>query len=112
MQATHSGTLAWKIPWTESLVGYSPWGCKDKTELFHFEKLLVGVRNLEDLGLPLFLCREEAAMPRCGFTAGAEVHRCLVGTSRLQSQGEMFQLVSRDVIPLRDISSINGVTAS
>ena len=25
---THSSILAWKIPWTESLVGYSPWGCK------------------------------------------------------------------------------------
>ena len=24
--ATHSGTLAWKIPWPRSLVGYSPWG--------------------------------------------------------------------------------------
>ena len=49
--ATHSTTLAWKIPWTEepekshgqrSLVGYSPWGCKesDTTEqlylLTHF----------------------------------------------------------------------------
>ena len=27
--ATHSITLAWKIPWTERLVGYSPWGCKE-----------------------------------------------------------------------------------
>ena len=26
---THSSTLAWKIPWTECLVGYSPWGCKE-----------------------------------------------------------------------------------
>ena len=24
--ATHSNTLAWKIPWTEGLVGCSPWG--------------------------------------------------------------------------------------
>ena len=24
--ATHSSTLAWKIPWMEKLVGYSPWG--------------------------------------------------------------------------------------
>ena len=33
--ATHSSILAWKILWTErSLVGYSPWSCKelDKTE--------------------------------------------------------------------------------
>ena len=24
--ATHSSVLAWKIPWTEEPVGYSPWG--------------------------------------------------------------------------------------
>ena len=27
--ATHSSILAWKIPWTEELVGYSLWGCKE-----------------------------------------------------------------------------------
>ena len=27
--ATHSNTLAWEIPWTEVLVGYSPWGYKE-----------------------------------------------------------------------------------
>ena len=27
--ATHSSTLAWKIPWMESMVGYSLWGCKE-----------------------------------------------------------------------------------
>ena len=34
--ATHSSTLAWKIPWTEEL--QSPWGRKesDTTEQFHF----------------------------------------------------------------------------
>ena len=34
--ATHSSTLAWKIPWTEELgAGYCPWGRKesDMTEL-------------------------------------------------------------------------------
>ena len=25
----HSSTLAWKIPWRRSLVGHSPWGCKE-----------------------------------------------------------------------------------
>ena len=25
----HSSILAWKIPWTESLVGYSPWDHKE-----------------------------------------------------------------------------------
>ena len=27
--ATHSNILTWKIPWTESLAGYSLWGCKE-----------------------------------------------------------------------------------
>ena len=27
--AIHSSILAWRIPWTESLVGYSPWGHKE-----------------------------------------------------------------------------------
>ena len=27
--ATHSSTLAWKIPWTEEPAGYSPWGHKE-----------------------------------------------------------------------------------
>ena len=37
--ATHSSTLALKIPWTEELgAGCSPWGCKelDTTERLHF----------------------------------------------------------------------------
>ena len=36
--AIHSSTITWKIPWTESLVGYSPWGRKesDTTERLHF----------------------------------------------------------------------------
>ena len=24
--ATHSGTLAWRIPWKKGLAGFSPWG--------------------------------------------------------------------------------------
>ena len=31
--ATHSSILAWKIPWTEGLVGYSPWDRKNRTQL-------------------------------------------------------------------------------
>ena len=27
--ATYSSILAWRIPWREDLVGYSPWGCKE-----------------------------------------------------------------------------------
>ena len=28
-RATHSRILAWRTPWAESLVGCSPWGCKE-----------------------------------------------------------------------------------
>ena len=27
--ATHSSILAWRIPWTEDLAGYSLWGSKE-----------------------------------------------------------------------------------
>ena len=27
--ATHSSILAWRIPWTEELAGYSPWDHKE-----------------------------------------------------------------------------------
>ena len=30
--ATHSSILAWRIPWTEDLAGYSPWGHTHTTE--------------------------------------------------------------------------------
>ena len=41
--ATHSSILAWKIPWTEKLVNYSPWGRteSDTTEQLHFLFVLV-----------------------------------------------------------------------
>ena len=26
---THSNILAWRITWTRSLAGFSPWGCKE-----------------------------------------------------------------------------------
>ena len=34
--ATPSSILAWRIPWTQSPVGFSPWDCKqlDRTEQF------------------------------------------------------------------------------
>ena len=27
--ATHSSSPAWRIPWTENMAGYSPWGRKE-----------------------------------------------------------------------------------
>ena len=31
--ATHSSILAWEIPWTGSLAGYSPWVTKSERRL-------------------------------------------------------------------------------
>ena len=38
--STHPSILAWRIPWTEELAGYSPWGPKelDTTEQFSLSK--------------------------------------------------------------------------
>ena len=42
--AIHSSILAWKIPWTEELVGYSPWCRKelDMTEHIHTPITVLG----------------------------------------------------------------------
>ena len=40
--ATHSSTLAWRIPWTEDLVGSSPWVAKSWTRLSNFTCYLSG----------------------------------------------------------------------
>ena len=53
--ATHSSTLAWRIPWTEDLVGYSAQGRKesDTTEQLHL--LLVRYNCRENKMLLLLL---------------------------------------------------------
>ena len=33
--AAHSSILAWRIPWAEELVGYSPWGRKESDMTEH-----------------------------------------------------------------------------
>ena len=46
--ATHSGILAWKIPWTGSLVGYSPW---DSKELDMTERRTLSLRVARSVAL-------------------------------------------------------------
>ena len=46
--ATHSSTLALKIPWMEELgAGYCPWGCKESgmTERLHFQTYLKNING-------------------------------------------------------------------
>ena len=40
--ATHSSILGWEIPW-RSLVGYSPWGCKESDITEHHTPTVLGV---------------------------------------------------------------------
>ena len=36
--ATHASALAWRISWTESLAGYSPWGHKESEKQLSIHK--------------------------------------------------------------------------
>ena len=72
--APHSSTLAWKVPWTRSLVGCSPWGCEelDTTERlhFHFSLSCIGEGNGSP---PQCSCLEN---PRDGGAWWAAVYVC------------------------------------
>ena len=52
--ATHSSVLAWRIPWTEDLMGYSLWGHKgsDTTERLHFSSVSSEGKQSLELLLP------------------------------------------------------------
>ena len=54
--ATHSSTLAWKSHGWRSLVGYSPWGCKelDMTEQLHFASI-IDLRHTLLIANPVFI---------------------------------------------------------
>ena len=70
--ATHSSTLAWKIPWTEEHGGYRPWDREesDRTERLHFHFSLACLR--EGNGNPLqYSCLEN---PRDGGAWWAAVY--------------------------------------
>ena len=55
--ASHSSTLAWKIPWAEQPVGYSPWGLEelDMTERLHFQFSLSCTGEGNGQPTPVFL---------------------------------------------------------
>ena len=47
--ATHSSIFAWRIPWTEEPVGYSPWGRKESNTTEQ-RSTAVGCMSEEPLG--------------------------------------------------------------
>ena len=87
--ASYSSILVWRIPWTEDLVGYSPWGCKesDMTEQLTYTHARRMVLSKET---PRFTCSSDV----CLFfkntavdtyqvlrnNLGAEEHKMPVGT--------------------------------
>ena len=64
VMATHSSILAWRIPWTEEVSGYSPWGCKelDMTKhinsftFTHFKFLYLIILYIYTFGTFYILC--------------------------------------------------------
>ena len=51
-KATHFTILAWRIPWTEELAGYSPWGGKESDTT---EQLSLLFQTISDEMLPLWM---------------------------------------------------------
>ena len=82
--APHSSTLAWKIPWMRSLVGYSSWGHEesDRTERLHFHFSLSCIRDRDRNGNPLQCsCLEN---PRNGGAWWAAVYGVAQSRTRLK----------------------------
>ena len=51
--ATHSSIVAWEIPWTERLAGYSPWGHRRvRYDLATKQHQQVYLSRTPDLSLP------------------------------------------------------------
>ena len=47
---THSSILIWKIPWAGSLVGYNPWGHKERDMTKHISELELNITPFYSLG--------------------------------------------------------------
>ena len=92
--APDSGTLAWKIPWTEGLVGYSPWGREEsdmtKRLHFHFSLSCIGEGN----GNPLQCsCLEN---PRDGGASWAAVFGVAQSRTRLKRFSSSSSIPNRE----------------
>ena len=80
--ATHISILAWNVPWTDNLVGYSPWGCKESGTIkqLNMPALLPGIiscftlRGAVTASQPfIFLAHSQLALS--GFPIGDVGHR-------------------------------------
>ena len=46
--ATHSSILAWRIPWTEELAGYSPWDHKELDTTEQLRHVHINTQDMRD----------------------------------------------------------------
>ena len=62
--ATHSSILAWRIQWTKSLVGYSPWNHKesDTTERLTLSDIANVFTETESRELGLFITNDHGKL--------------------------------------------------
>ena len=67
--ATHSSILAWEIPWTRSLVDYSPWGHKESDMTEWLTQAMLITKWLSPL-VPFYtlLCQADAWMLQSTFS--------------------------------------------
>ena len=67
--ATHSSILAWEIPWTRSLVDYSPWGHKESDMTEWLTQAMLITKWLSPLA-PFYtlLCQADAWMLQSTFS--------------------------------------------
>ena len=98
VMAPHSSTLAWKIPWTEELVGCSPWGREesDTTERlhFHFSLSCIGKGN----GNPLQCsCLENPRDRRAWWAAVYGVTQSQTQLKRLSSSSSSQHFINVSV---------------
>ena len=79
---THSNILAWRVPWTGSLTGYSPWGCRHNwaTNTFTFHIILFLL--FLSLSFPFSLCSHTPP-----FSCFSLVHTLFSGTCPLSLSG-------------------------
>ena len=112
--ATHSNTLAWRIPWMEEPGGYSPWGLEesDVTEQLHsrFSISCTGEGN----GNPLqYSCLED---PRVGGAWWAAIYGVAQSWTRLKrfssssSSSSSIYFTSSSIACLQSVSAFGRLT--
>ena len=77
--ATHSSFVAWKSHGWKSLVGYSPWGCKESDSTDWLSMSITSWDQKLRLLHRLFWCSGSVHMPACSHHSPCQIHsRCFI----------------------------------